>query len=149
PALGDDAQSVMLGTHGALLEPGMELDLVERRGDAGSGDDVLDIVALEIGDADGPRLAFLPQADQRLPGFDILAAKRRGPVDEVKIDIVGAQPLEARIHGPQGPLVALVVVPHLGGEEYLVAGKAGAPDRPAHAVLVFIGGGGVHMAVSG
>jgi hypothetical protein len=70
-------------------------------------------------------------------------------VDQVKVDVVQAEPLQRRLERLAGLALAVVLDPELGGHEQLVAGNAAGGDRAADGLLVAVGGGGVQRAVAG
>src|SRR5208283_966186 len=82
-----------------LLETGMQLDLVDRGRDAGLASDPLDVVAVEVGDADRANPTFPLKADKRLPGLDIEAGARARPVDEVEVDRLALELSGAGVEG--------------------------------------------------
>jgi hypothetical protein len=68
-------------------------------------------------------------------------------VDQVEVQVVQAEQLQALVEGAERLVVAVVGVPQLGGDEQLVPGNA--RDRLADAFLVAVGRGGVDAAVAG
>jgi len=80
--LGHDTEFVMDLAKIALLEAGVQFDLVERWRHPGLVDDRAQVFLAEIRYADGLRLAFVAQLDQRLPGFDEKALVGAGLVDQ-------------------------------------------------------------------
>ena len=121
PGLRGDAALGVERAQRALLKARMQLDLVDRRRHAGLADDPLQMLGGEIGDADRFREPLLAQLDQRAPRLDIEPALRRRPMDEVEVDIVELEPLQAFARGAERGLVAVRVVPELGGDERLAA----------------------------
>ena len=91
----------------------------------------------------------LVDAFEGAPGVDEAVLAGHRPVDQVEVDVVEAEPAEARLEGRQRRLVALLGVPQLGGDEEVLAGESRGGDRRADALLVAVGGGGVDMAVAG
>jgi hypothetical protein len=74
-----------------------------------------------------------------------------GPVDEVHVELVDAEPSEA-LPGRGNRVVAPPQIEHaprkeLGGKEYLAAWHAAVAQRPSDALLVAIGLGRVNMAI--
>ncbi len=116
----------------------MQLDLVDHRLLAGLGDDPLQVRDREVGHADGFRAALLLELQESPPGVDIGIALRAGPVDQVEIDALEPELLQARVEGAQGLVVALVVVVELRRDEQVVAGHPGLADRRADALLVAV-----------
>ena len=74
-----------------LPETGVGFDLVDRRDDARLLDDALEMLGQEIGDADGVHQAAALQLNHRLPGIDITAERRGGPMDQVEVNGIDAQ----------------------------------------------------------
>ena len=134
PALRDDAELFMHPAQFALLEAGMQFDLVERRSDAGLVDDLAQIFLAEVRHADGLGLAFVAQLDQRLPGFHEQAVIGAGPMDQQHVDMLAPQTIEAFLRGFLGPLVPLAFVPDLGLQEDI----GPVADPLADALFVFV-----------
>ncbi len=107
-----------------LLKIRMQFDLVDGRHHARFGNDPVDMVWIKVRHPDRLCPPLLPELHQSLPCLDEEAAMRGWPVDEVKIDIIGAEPLQAGIKGLQRLIIALVVVPELGREKDLATGDA-------------------------
>ena len=76
PALDGDAVAGVELALVALLEARMQLDLVDHRRHAGLADDALEVVLVEVRDADRADAARLPELDQRLPRLDIVVLAR-------------------------------------------------------------------------
>ena len=78
--------------------------------------------------------ALLPDPFEGAPGVEVAVLARHRPVDQVEVDVVEAEPLEALLEGAQRRVVALLGVPELGGDEDLVAVAArrrrSPPRRP-------------------
>src|SRR5215207_8729994 len=85
----------------ALLEAGVELDLVDDGRDAGFADDPLEMVLIEIRNADRLDAASLPELDQRLPCLDISVLAGHRPMDEEQIDLLNPQLAHRLIEGAQ------------------------------------------------
>jgi hypothetical protein len=69
-------------------------------------------------------------------------------VDQVQVDVVEAEPLEALGQRPRRALGALAVVPQLGRDEDLVARQARGRQPLPHTGLVAVDRGGVDVAVA-
>ena len=69
-------------------------------------------------------------------------------MDQVEVDKVELQPLEARAQRALGLLEAVVVVPALGRYEDLAAVEPRGANRLPNPRLVAVCGGGVDMAVA-
>src|SRR5690606_21778819 len=108
--------------------------------------DLLEVVFQEVRDADARGEPASADALERAPGLDVAILLRRGPVDEVQVDVVEAQLLEALLDGAIG--VAVPVVPQLRGDEQFVARNSGCRDRPPDALLVAVDRRGVDVAVA-
>ena len=70
-------------------------------------------------------------------------------MNQVQVNVVGAQLLQGSLEGLESALVTLVRVPQLGGEEDIFASHVGVSDSAAHPRLVAVDSGGVDMAVAG
>ena len=129
PRLGEDAQTLVLAAQADLLEVGMQLDLVDRRRHAGLGDHALEVLRLEVRDADRADEPFLPAA-RRTPSRSRRSGRARAPASGSGTDR-GASARVARGSpaGALGLLVAVVVVQALGRDEDLVAVQAGGVQR--------------------
>ena len=115
---------------------------------AGLVEQPLQVGRLEVADAGRADAALGAQLEQRAPRVDVRVLGRHGPVDEVEVDDLLAQALGGRVEGAQRGLVAVLVVPDLGGQEDLLARDVGAGECPADAVLVLVGRCGVDAAVA-
>ena len=129
-----------------LLEEWVNLDLVHRGDDFRLRQELVEMARHEVADADGPCAPFAVDALERPPGIEPLARHR--PVDEVEVDIIEAEPGQAGVERAQRAVVALIVVPELGGDEYVRARHAALPQPLAHVVLVAVDAGGVDVAVA-
>jgi len=70
-------------------------------------------------------------------------------VDQVQVDVIGAQRVQAGLEGPAGIVRPVVGVAELGGEVELAAGQAGLGDRLADLLLVPVRLRGVDVPVTG
>src|SRR6478752_5122434 len=127
----------------------MQLDLVDRRGEEGQVDDVGEVFSMEVAHADGPGVAVLLPLHQAAPAVDILALLARRPVDQVQIDVVQPEPLEADLQRILGRLKTQIRGRELGSDEQFLTGDARRGDRPAHRFLIAVGGRGVDQPVAG
>ena len=131
PGFGGDAVALMEGAQLALRESGMQLDLVHRRRHAGILDQPAQVGLGEVRHADRARAAVLLHLDHRAPGFQKLVAAGHRPVDQVQVDIGQAQLAQALVHRRVGVVVAVLVVPQLGGDEQVLrATPAARSPRP-------------------
>ena len=85
---------------------------------------------------------------QAAPAVDVLTVLAGGPVDQVEVDVIQAEPLQAGLAGVLRRLEALVVGGQLGGDEQLVARDARRGDRAADRGLVAVGRRGVDQPVA-
>ena len=149
PRLSRDA---VLGVNGAqrlLREVGVQLNLVDDRNHAGLLDNLAQLLLGEVRNTNRTDLTLLLQLNQRTPGIQVQALLRLSPVNQVQVNVVGAQFLQGRLKRLECALVALVGVPQLGGEEDVLASHAGVSDSAAYARLVAVDSGGVDVAVAG
>ncbi|CFP60935.1 Uncharacterised protein [Bordetella pertussis] len=70
-------------------------------------------------------------------------------MDQEQVDIGQAQLAQALVHGALRLVVAMPVVPQLGGDEQILAGYPRSAQPLAHAGLVAIDGSRVDRAVAG
>ena len=126
----------------------MELDLVHRRQPLGLVAQPLEILDAEVGDADRADAALVLDPFEGAPGVEEAVLGRHRPVDQVEVDMVEAEPLQALVEGGQGRVVPLLGVPELGGDEDLLARQPGGGESRAYSGLVAVGGGGVDMAIA-
>ena len=148
PRLGRDA---VLGVNGAqclLREIGVQLNLVDNRNHAGLLDNLAQLLLGEVRNTNGTDLTLLLQLNQRTPGIQVQALLRLSPVNQVQVNVVGAQLLQGRLERLKSALVALIGVPQLGGEEDVLTSHAGVSDSAAYARLVAVNSGGVDVAVA-
>src|SRR4051794_22002059 len=103
---------------------------------------------LEVRDADGAGEPLRARLDQRLPGLHVAVAARRGPVDQVEVDVVGLEPVEAGAQSSPRLRAPVVAAPELGGDEDRAALEAGCADRLPDLGLVAVGLRGVDVAVA-
>ena len=121
-----------------LLEAEVQLDLVDRRDDLCLVDQSLEVVWLEVGHADRPDTPVGVELLQRPPRLDVTVEARLGPMDQVEVDVVQPQPVQARLERAEGAVVALVVVPQLGRDEQFVTGQPTGCERAADPGLVAV-----------
>ena len=140
--------SLVLVAQAHLLEVRVQLDLVDRRRHAGLRNQAFEVLRLEVGDPDRPHQPFRLQLDKGLPRLHIQVVGGHRPVDQVQIDVLQLEPLEARLARPLGLLVAVVVVPALGRDEDLLAIESRGVDRLADGALVAVSRGRVDVAVA-
>jgi hypothetical protein len=108
--------TMLLGVEAAqlrLLESRMQLHLVDGGHHSGRIDDGLKVLDLEVRDADRPGTPSGLQLDQRLPGLDVEVPRGGRPVDEVQVDVVEPETVEAPVEGTVRGLAAVVGVPEL------------------------------------
>jgi len=108
----------------------MELDLVHHGRDV-CVHELPQVVGVEVGDADGPDASLLVELHHGPPGLLVDACGLGAelslvgrPVDEVEVEVVEAEVLEAALEGGLGALVSALGVPELACHEELVAGDA-------------------------
>ncbi len=153
PGLHQDTVVPAEGQGLPLLAAGVELDLVHHGGHL-SLQQGLQVVGAEVGHADGPDLPRLVELCHGPPGVPVDGLPvvelvgGGGPVDEVEVQVVGAQAVQGGLEGGLGWGIAPVGVPNLAGEEDRLPGQAAGPEGLAHAGLVAVVGGGVNVAVA-
>lgn len=141
--------------------------LVDSGRDLGCGEDLLEGLLREVRHADSLYLAFPNQRLHAFPGVGHLPVgvdvpraiclqgddrgtirdEADGPVDEVQIEVVGAELGQRQV---QRLLDAVVVrAPELAGDEHLGAGDARGLDAAADLVLVAVHPRAVDVPVAG
>jgi hypothetical protein len=70
-------------------------------------------------------------------------------VDQVEVDVLEPEPVQALVESLQRRVVPLLGVPQLGRDEDLLARQPRGSQRGADALLVPVGGGGVDVSVAG
>ena len=99
----------------ALLHQRMQFNLVNHRRDARFINQALQVMNLEITDADAFNQPLFLQLNHSLPGINVMIDSRYRPVHEIKIDEIELEFLQALLQRFAGTL--LIVVPQLGGDE--------------------------------
>ncbi len=109
--------------HGALVEIGMNLDLVGDDRRLARRDRLLELRDVLVADADEARLACSLDSIQHLDliGDGDLVGR---PVQEKQIDLIDLQLVQALIDGSRELIGAVVVDPDLGGQEQVFAARA-------------------------
>ena len=74
-----------------LVEPWVQLNLVDSRDDARLLFQFSQMVNVEIADADCPGETFLLQFDQSFPGFDVFHFPRHGPMNQVQVQVIESE----------------------------------------------------------
>src|SRR5438094_2682056 len=130
-----------------LVQEGMEFDLVHRGRNRRCGEQFLEVASRVVADADRAGEPVVVDLEQRLPRF--VSQARYRPVDEIQIDVVEAAEFAATLlERPQGGLVAMVVVPELRRDEYLVPRDPALPHRDSKIAFVPVQLRGIEQAVS-
>jgi hypothetical protein len=164
PRLGEDSQALVLFPELGLLQPRMELDLVDGGNHLGGFQQPVQMLRLEVGDADGPDLALAVQGLECAVGLLEQPSLGAWPVDEVHVHVFQPEVDHGRVKGPQRCVIAVVVIPDLGGDEQILAGYArrghpraarhrlhceGLHEATGNAGFVPVHGGRVEVAVAG
>ena len=129
----------------ALLVEDMGLHLVDHRRDLHKATQVDEPVGVEVGHADGPRLAGLVGFLHGAPGAVIIVERL---VDQQKVHIVAAQVFQRLVDGGFGLLIPAVGDPDFGGQKQLAAGHTAGGDGCAHRILIVVGLGSVDGTVT-
>ena len=131
-----------------LGEGRVHLDLVDAGGDAGRGDDVVEVTGSEVGDADRADEATLATLDEALPGVDIEVLARVRPVDEDEVDDVEAQATQAVLDRGDRQGLLVEAAGDLGRDEDVLAVEATATERLADLLLILVVHGGVDESIA-
>lgn len=99
----------------------VQFDLVLGGSYLGLIDKTFEMLDLEVGDTDRTNPSVDQELFQRLPAFDILVEHRKWPMDQEEIQDVDAQPLQTGVEGSQRPIVSMLTVDELRGDENLLA----------------------------
>ena len=132
PGLGGDALGSVELAQRVLGQVRVELDLVDRRHDGRPVEQALEVIDLEVGDADGVHVAALEQSLHGSPGVEVVnAVHRQRPMDEEKVDVANVERTERALKGLPHVVGSVGTVVELAGDEDLGAGDG----RPAHRLL--------------
>ena len=145
PRLWLDVQGFHVLNSPGLSEEGMQLHLVDHRGDPGIQAQVGQPVGVEVAHADGPDLPGLVQLLHGPPRAVVVV---HGLVDQIQVQVVQPQLFHGSLEGFLGALIPGVLNPELGCDEQLLPGDSAPPNGGAHRFLVEIGGGGVDETVA-
>ena len=156
-AVHHDAQ-VVVAAAGKELYLGVPVDQVVEGLHAGEGGEIAslagpqargDLPGVEVGAAQVPDLALLHQGVERGQGL-LYGREGIGPVEQVEVEVVGAEPPQAVLHLAEDVVAAAAPLvgplshgpPHLGGQHHLVAPvlEGLAHDALGFAAVVHIGG---------
>src|SRR5690554_3387335 len=94
-----------------LLKPWVKLDLVHNREDAGLIEERLEVLDIEVAYADRLGASLVTQLNHGFPGFDVLVYLGYGPVNQVQVDVVELQLIEAGFECSAGWVVAVIAIP--------------------------------------
>src|SRR5699024_8424952 len=111
-----------------LREVRVEFYLVDGRGDSGGVDEFGEHRLGEVRDADGLDQPALAQFDESAPGVDVLADAGIGPMDEVQVEVVEAEPGQGLLGAGDGFVESVVTAGDLRGDEQLLAVDGGVRD---------------------
>lgn len=114
------------------------------------GHDVLEglpgVLEGHVGDVDAAVGRVEGRAQTRGVGGGL--GKGDGPMDEVEVEVVGAQVGQGLVNGLLDVSGRMVRIPQLRGQEDVLAGHARGRDAGAYLGLVVVGGSGVNMTVA-
>jgi hypothetical protein len=130
PRLGADAVLGAECLDRPLLEVGMQLDLVDRRNDAGRVQEPGEVVDHEVADPDRPDLAVAQQALERTVGIEgLVEGRRERLVQDEQVDLVHSELAGTLLETVQGLVETVVADPDLRFDEDLVPGDARGLNR--------------------
>ena len=124
----------------------MAFDLVDGRDDAGKFKEGGKVRLLEVADAD--RFCTPGFADFFECAPCLRVAARHRPVNQVKINVVETETVEAAVEGTFDITDPLRGIPYLCGNKKVFPRNPACADPAADAVLIFIGGGGIDQTVA-
>lgn len=116
------------------------------RDHAGLGDDPVQVLGMEVAHPDRAGTTLLAETDQRAPRIHVPVAQR-GPVNEIKVDVVGAELAETVLERTERGVVTVVLETHLRRDEHVGPGYAAPGERRPDTRLVAVHRGGVDAAV--
>src|SRR5664280_4006 len=93
-----------------LLQKRMKFDLVDCRDDSGCCDDSLQVMWLEVRDADRGHSSLVPEADQGTPAVDILVSGWTRPVDQIQIQRIDTKLVHGRVEGAKRFVETLIII---------------------------------------
>ncbi|MOA18758.1 hypothetical protein D3C78_1390960 [compost metagenome] len=96
----------------------MELDLIHHRLDLRIFHQVFQMMYLEIADTDRFDASCLVQLFKRTPSVLVLACHR--PVNQIQVEIIQPQLLQAGLIGGKRRFITEVAVPHLGSDKQVL-----------------------------
>ena len=132
----------------------MEFDLVDHRLDGTGFLECENLFRQEVGNADGTQLTCLVRILKAAPRcrVDFLPVRMglfdARPVDEVQVNVIGAERLEGSIDGSEGLCVAAIHDPVLGRQENVFSCNAGCAHTLSDAVFVSVACRRIDMAVA-
>ncbi len=137
PRLGADAQELVLFAQFVLLQPRMQLNLVDGGHHFRCFQEPVQVLRLEVADANGPDFALAVQRLKRPVGFREEATPGARPMDQVQVDVFQAEVGHRGVEGPHRGVVAVVVIPDLRGDEEVLPGDVrgcfpGPPPVPSN-----------------
>src|SRR3954452_7340870 len=132
-----------------LRKAAVKLDLVDGRYDVSPVEKARQVRDGEVRDSDGAHTPVVVQPLERLPRLDVSVALRRRPMNQVEVDDVETEQLLAVVERAQRRVVAMVGVPHLGGDEQLIAWDAAVTNGTANAFFVVVQRCRVDEAIAG
>ena len=115
PGLGLDFMRGVPGVKLTLLQQRVQFDLVNDRRDARLVNQPLQVMNLEVADADTFHQPLFLQFNHSFPGINVMVDSRDRPVHQIKIDEVELELLQALLQGLAGTL--LIVIPQFRGDE--------------------------------
>src|ERR1700755_1311323 len=131
PGFGSDSMGDVKVAQRFLLQTRMQLDLVDGGHDTGRIDDAGEMSRGEVRNTDRTGKASLLHRHQGAPAIDKTILLRRRPMDQIEIDIVELQLFQALIKRLERLVLALTVIPELGGDEEFRTRQAGGLDASA------------------
>ena len=93
PSLSHNTKLTVHRAHIFLREIRVQLNLVNRRGHAGIGDNFAQLSLRKVRDTNRTHLTLLFQLNERPPRLQIGALLRHSPVNQIQIHVIGAEPL--------------------------------------------------------
>ena len=115
PGFGLNLMRGVPGVKLALLQQRVQFDLVNHRRDARLVNQPLQVMNLEVTDADAFHQPLFLQFNHPFPGINVMVDGRNRPVHEIQVDEIELELLQTLLQGFAGTF--LIVIPQFRGDE--------------------------------
>src|SRR5690606_34452305 len=142
PGFGGNSVLPVGGNHLAVLQRRMQFHLVHGRNDSSLGDQLVQVIRLEVRHANGTDLVLCVQLFQGLPRLNVEVLFGSWPMDQEQVEVVQAQAPQTCVKGFKCLFVPHVGDPDLGGDKQFFASNARLGQSLADALFVAVNRGG-------